>query len=253
MRGAADGEAVVYVATCSVNGKIYIGITSKNLKVRKRAHLNSASRGSPYYFHRALRKYGANAFVWEVVAHVPTWQAACAREIALIQQYDTRNPQKGYNSTSGGEGSLGVRAPDSVLEQISQTLKAWHASDDQKAKALREKVSHTKRGSVSSLETRLKQAEGSRNRPPLSDASRAKLSASKRKYSDEVVTEVTAYALEHGFRAAERQYGIPRPTIRRWTWDLERLIQEKSKMSERNRTRQYRYAFPVATPLVLKP
>jgi len=55
-------------------------------------------------------------------------------------------------------------------------------------------------------------------------------------------------AEEHGYRAAARFFGIPRITIRRWAKTPEEWAEEKSRMRERNRVRQYGYAFPVKNP-----
>jgi hypothetical protein len=189
-------------------------------------------------------KYSVEGFVWEAVDCVPTWEAACLREIALIKEYDARNPLLGYNLTGGGDGALGLSPPQKSRAKISSSLKAWHASGDPKAAALRDKVSQTRKTFPTSLETRLKKAaDGRRRRGTFSPESCAKLSASKRLYSDAVVTEVTAFALEHGFRAAERKFGIPRPTIRRWTHSPEKKAEENRKMRERAYTKQYGYAF----------
>lgn len=197
-----------------------------------------------FRFHVAIRRHGPDQFVWQVVDHAETWAEACVREVELIREYGTFG-ERGYNSTAGGEGSFGVLHSQEAKSKISAKLKAWFNSDDPRVAELRAKVSQVRKTLPTSQETRLKLAErGRQRRGKLSVESYAKMSEAKRRYSDEVISEVTAYALKHGYRAAERAFGIPRITIRRWTWEPEKKAEEHRKMRERRLTRQYGYAFP---------
>ena len=97
----------VYVATNVSNGHRYVGYTSYSLSHRRSAHHGKAfrgERGCPK-FHNALRRYGRDAFVWEVVSVFPTAGEALAEEMRLIS--DLR-PE--YNLTQGGEGTSGLPA-----------------------------------------------------------------------------------------------------------------------------------------------
>ena len=59
---------LVYKITNRVNGKIYIGITAHSFKRRWQEHVNAAlSVHDEYVFHKALRKYGENAFDKEIL------------------------------------------------------------------------------------------------------------------------------------------------------------------------------------------
>ena len=86
------------MATNTVNGKRYIGATSRSFEKRKKRHLDrwKIDRGCPR-FYDAIHKYGPQAFVWKVLKKFKN--AACAFTfetiaIALIK------PE--YNVTSGG-------------------------------------------------------------------------------------------------------------------------------------------------------
>ena len=46
-----------------------------------------------------------------------TREAACIEERRLIKQYDTTNPNYGYNSSSGGEGISGVKLTKEVRQK----------------------------------------------------------------------------------------------------------------------------------------
>ena len=61
---------LIYKATNKVNGKIYIGLTVKSLKIRIDRHRSYAKVKTRTYrskFYNAWRKYGETAFEWEVI------------------------------------------------------------------------------------------------------------------------------------------------------------------------------------------
>ena len=98
MRGD-DMSYCVYKHTCP-NGKIYIGITGKNPLRRWR-------EGQGYihnqYFFNAILKYGWDNIKHEILFTNLTKEEACEKEIELIAEYKSNNPEFGYNLTSGGE------------------------------------------------------------------------------------------------------------------------------------------------------
>ncbi len=56
--------ATIYLATNQVNGKHYVGFTTKSVRYRRQMHQWHAHNGSPFAFHCALRKYGEASFQW---------------------------------------------------------------------------------------------------------------------------------------------------------------------------------------------
>lgn len=84
----------------SPSNKVYIGITS--LKPTRRWR-NGNGYKSNSYFYRAIQKYGWNNFEHEILLEGLTKEEACEEEQKLIAMYDSRNPQKGYNLSTGGE------------------------------------------------------------------------------------------------------------------------------------------------------
>ncbi|MGL5675492.1 MAG: GIY-YIG nuclease family protein [Cellulosilyticaceae bacterium] len=96
---------IVYKATNLLNGKVYIGITTKTLKHRISIHKKDA-KSKQTYFYRALSKYGFENFKWEVLDTADNIEKLHELEVHYIKQYDSfDNKRKGYNTTSGG-GSL---------------------------------------------------------------------------------------------------------------------------------------------------
>ena len=91
----------IYKAT-SPSGKSYIGVTN-NFARRKASHIRFARNGSNIVFHTAIRKYGAEAFLWETLIDGLSADEAFALEIRLIAELDLTNRSKGYNMQQGGE------------------------------------------------------------------------------------------------------------------------------------------------------
>lgn len=93
----------------SPSGKVYIGI-AKDVKHRWRAGGNGYKGSTRIWY--AIQKYGWDNFEHEIVATNLTRQEACEMEIELIKKYNSTNPTRGYNLSSGGQhGSL---SPESI-------------------------------------------------------------------------------------------------------------------------------------------
>ena len=52
----------VYLITNRVNGKRYVGITSRGYQERFKEHIHDALNGSKTILHNAIRKYGQDNF-----------------------------------------------------------------------------------------------------------------------------------------------------------------------------------------------
>lgn len=93
----------------SPSGKVYIGI-AKDVAHRWRGN-GSGYKGSTRIAN-AIRKYGWENFKHEVLLTNLTREDACKKEVELISQYDSTNPQKGYNLLSGGQ--CGTHSKESI-------------------------------------------------------------------------------------------------------------------------------------------
>ena len=95
----------IYKATSKTTGKVYIGLSTQTLEKRISQH-NSHAFGhqSEYHFHRAIRKYGTEDFVYEIIEdNIRDIEYLKQREQYWIKQYNSY--YEGYNSTLGGEGN----------------------------------------------------------------------------------------------------------------------------------------------------
>ena len=95
---------IVYLITNIINGKRYVGWTSKSLEIRWRQH--SRRHTNCFALHNAISKYGVENFSVEILFSVLTKELAAELEIEYIERYNTMAPN-GYNLTSGGDGVSG--------------------------------------------------------------------------------------------------------------------------------------------------
>lgn len=159
----------------SPSGKVYIGITCQRVAQRwKNGH---GYKHSPH-FQAAIEKYGWDAIQHEIIAENLTQEAATRMEVELIAQYDSNNPEKGYNLSTGGEYSTaGIRLSEERRRQISLAHKGRPLSE-----AHRKKLSESHRRENLKPETLRKMSEsrrGAKNHnfgKPMSEEQRQKIS-----------------------------------------------------------------------------
>jgi len=93
---------LVYMAVNTVNNKRYIGATKHSLERRKARHLYDAFSDKARQcarFYNAIRKYGTDSFLWEVLKVFETIKEAYAYEMTAIAEM---KPE--YNISRGGIG-----------------------------------------------------------------------------------------------------------------------------------------------------
>lgn len=98
---------LIYKATNKENNKSYIGQTIKDLNQRISEHKFRALHEKDFTnkFHNAIRKYGFEAFIWEILEQSDDWtdEILDQKETYYITLYNTVN--NGYNILAGGQGS----------------------------------------------------------------------------------------------------------------------------------------------------
>lgn len=109
---------IIYKATNTINGKVYIGKTKNTLESRKSEHFRKA-KNPKLLFHKALNKYGNDNFDWEVIYECGNEVELSNAEIKFISEYNSI--ENGYNLTTGGEG--GYTFSDDVLVRIGEQTK----------------------------------------------------------------------------------------------------------------------------------
>lgn len=109
---------VVYKHT-TPNGKVYIGITG-NQPTKRWANGNGYRNNN--HFWNAIKKYGWDNINHEILFDGLTQDEAEEKEIELIAFYDSSNPSKGYNISTGGYGVSNLtrkRMSDSAKERCN--------------------------------------------------------------------------------------------------------------------------------------
>ena len=118
---------VIYKCTFP-NGKIYIGQTSRDFNLRKREHKSDSNNknniryNSPFY--RAIRKYGWNNLIWEIIDYAHSLDELNFKEINWIQYYKSYlhlKESNGYNVSLGGNSNLGYKAKESTKNKIRES------------------------------------------------------------------------------------------------------------------------------------
>lgn len=94
---------IIYKITNKINGKIYIGQTTRSLQHRWQQHCWISSRCS--CLNKAIHKYGKENFTVEQIDVACDIDELNMKEQYWIEYYDCIAP-KGYNLTSGGEGYI---------------------------------------------------------------------------------------------------------------------------------------------------
>lgn len=157
----------VYKITNSVNGKVYIGITTKSVRSRWKAHLcNAFVKNVNYYLYKAMRKYGKEAFSIETIHEAESLVDLLEAEKRFITECNSYATANGYNQTLGGEGVFGLKWKPEALENMRMRVKAWLSVPE----------NHPMYGKKHSDESRRKMSESARNRPQVSEETRLKLS-----------------------------------------------------------------------------
>jgi group I intron endonuclease len=95
---------MIYLITNTIDGKRYIGKTSRSIEQRWYEHCKNAEYGHDTYLYRAIRKYGKDAFTIELLTY-----GLDEEEIQLIAEH---KPE--YNMTTGGDGGNTSSSPNYV-------------------------------------------------------------------------------------------------------------------------------------------
>jgi len=98
---------IIYAVKNKLNGKYYIGMTNRTLEKRKTEHLLEAKwKRFDVAFYNAINKHGKDVFDWFILDEHSDKDILNAMEEFYIFKYDSY--RKGYNSTTGGEGTPSV-------------------------------------------------------------------------------------------------------------------------------------------------
>ena len=152
----------IYMHTCIITGKSYIGKTTFGIEHRWNTHLTLSRSESPNHLHRAIRKHGDNTWVHSILYVSFEKDDTHLYEVEKQLIYDWDTFKNGYNMIVGGTGvgsgedspNWGKKhKPESIEKmRISQTGKR-HTPESIK------KISEARKGTKMSKELREKLSE----------------------------------------------------------------------------------------------
>lgn len=100
---------IIYKTTNTINGKIYVGKDCSN---------NSKYLGSGSILKSAIKKYGKENFIKEILEECTSPEYLKEREIYWISKLNSRDPLIGYNISPGGDGFMkGVKQSDEHIKK----------------------------------------------------------------------------------------------------------------------------------------
>ena len=93
-----SNKYIIYKRTNLINGKVYIGYTQREVKLRWRQE-----ELGDQVISKAIQKYGTQNFKNEIIETVNSKNKMMERELYWIHFYDSGNPKKGYNIINSGQ------------------------------------------------------------------------------------------------------------------------------------------------------
>lgn len=135
-------SVIIYLLTNTITGQQYIGQTSCGLTRRWNQHCRYARLGSTAHLHRAIHKYGPEAFTRQI------WEETTAEDADIREMYwiaELKTKEQGYNMTEGGGGLRGWSHSEEVKKKISSSQVGKLIPEETRQK-LREKATGRYKG-----------------------------------------------------------------------------------------------------------
>ena len=156
-----------------INGKIYIGITSRS--PQERWGQNGNNYYSSPHFYSAIKKYGWDNFEHNILLENLTRDEASIKEKEYIKLFHSNEREYGYNETSGGEINFELNAKAREKKSVAMlgNLNGKHPCSE----TTKKKISKALKGKKFSEERKEKLRIVARNRksPPCSEKKKDKL------------------------------------------------------------------------------
>lgn len=175
MNSKATNQPGVYSILNLENGKHYIGST-KHLSKRFKEHIYDLGSGrhSSRILQNAWNKYGHEAFRFDVIEVVEGGKEALLER----EQFWMDQTLPYYNVAKKAESRAGIRATEETKRRISEAK--FNQSDE-----TREKIGRASKAMWEDREMRERLIEAAKGRSPVSEETRAKLSAAGRSHTEE--------------------------------------------------------------------
>lgn len=118
----------IYKIKNLINKKIYIGLSTYDGPQRWDKHRYNATRNAIHHIDRAINKYGAKNFKYEIIEKIPFKKGIKFlenREIFYIKKFKSNNSKIGYNRSLGGNVNVAkkVTKTQKLKASINQRVK----------------------------------------------------------------------------------------------------------------------------------
>lgn len=169
-----DKKFFVYEHVNKINGKKYVGITSRD-KPEYRWGSNGINYKECTHFYAAIEKYGWDNFEHKILFEGLSEKEACKIEMQIIEEQQLQNREYGYNLKEGGTAA---KMPKETCEKIS---KAMMGNKNNLGRVLSEetkrRISEIQKGKTFTEEhkRRISEAKKGKTHKPLSVESRQKI------------------------------------------------------------------------------
>jgi group I intron endonuclease len=125
---------IIYLITNKINGKQYVGQTTRTLSERMGRHKASAYGVPKHAVGRAIAKHGFENFGVEILAEANTREELDLLEIKFIEECNTLVPN-GYNLAGGGHMAK-RKTHDETKKKLSEVSnKYWSDSENRKSQS----------------------------------------------------------------------------------------------------------------------
>lgn len=208
----------IYKITNTVNGKIYIGLTTVSVEHRWKQHCQTAKRGSNKHLYFSMRKYGIENFKIEQIDSTDNFEELGNLERKYIKEYNSANPCFGYNITHGGErcqldGNPRTRLTVNDVEEIREiyskceigVTECWEKYKDRISFDAFEKIYEGQ--TWKSVKPDVYTEEAKEIHKKMGGKKRYGEKNVNAIYSDEEVYEIRKYYVNHSLRECYEKFG----------------------------------------------
>lgn len=112
----------VYCIKNKINGKEYVGLTTRSLEKRWKQHIQESKKEGSWEWNtplgNAIKKYGEDSFEVFVLEKCETQEDLKLKEKYFIEQRKSLAVFGGYNLTKGGDGRLGCKHSEETKKKI---------------------------------------------------------------------------------------------------------------------------------------
>jgi len=234
-------HCTIYLLRDNTNNMIYIGQTWLSLK--KRFGPRGLGYKNSIYLYAAIQKHGHENFTYEVLDTCEDQETADLLEDNYITQYDSRNPDVGYNLKEGGSAG---RHSNETREKMSKTMKnktdklspeelankvkyivgywegkergphseEWKEENSTRMTEWHENNVHPMLGKTHSEEAKIKISEASKGHP-VSEEQRKAISKAHKMDPERERAIIAAYQNQTNISDIEKEFGTSRSSIYR--------------------------------------